>query len=97
MAMFKVTAHVFNTSADTAKVGTMTFVSHDHELASKVAGQPFEVLSEDMQAHVDFEAYVRIGRRSIWVDCNPRSLDMASAELMELASAIRGMRKPRVA
>lgn len=93
MGMFKVTAHVFHNEGKGGKAGQLTFVSPDHTLASEVAGTLG--FGESYTCHVDFEVSARLGRRSVWIDCNPRSLDAAANELMSLASDIRNQRKPR--
>lgn len=91
--MFKVTAHVFRNEGKGGKVGQLTFVSPDHTLASELAGNIG--FNEGHTCHVDFEVSARLGRRSVWIDCNPHSLDAAANELMSLASDIRNQRKPR--
>ena len=93
--MFRVQAHVFKTEGDTTgPVGRMTFTSRDYKLANTVASNVG--FDDGYQANIDFDMNVRIGRRFVWVDCNPHCLEEAAETLMQAAHDVRRDRAPVV-
>lgn len=91
--MFRVQAHVFRSEGhNTAPVGRLTFSTTDYKLANTVAGNV--QFDEGYQANIDFDMNVRIGRRSVWVDCNPHCLEAAAEVLMQAAHDVRRDKTP---
>lgn len=93
--MFRVQAHVFNRDADkgTGLQGRLTFTSRNYKLANAVASNV--QFDESFTANIDFDMNVRVGHRSVWVECNPHCLEAAAETLMQAASDIRHDRKAK--
>jgi len=89
--MFKVIAHVFNGDR---KIGQMVFVTGSLEAAQHVAAN----VSVPVGCHANTDLFIaaRIGFKTVWVEAHSAfDLDRAAESLMEVASLIRTVERPK--